>query len=930
MTVARVEPADEPEAGSAGPRPSAGAAAVPVNRAGRQLPSRWTACVLLVLGLIWGATFFELRHLRAQAVHEADLRTAAEAQVFAAYSRSSMRRLDAYLVDLRDDWLQAPARFGSIVRERMSHVDDLAFQVAVLDARGIMAFSSLDRGRAVKPLDLSDREHFKVHRRAGAGDRLFISDPVVGRISHKASIQFTRPILDRGRFDGVIVISVDPAQFAGFARDMHAPAGSALGVVKDTGTVEARYPDVGAQSAPSLHDRPFLGASAPATGNFVATSRLDHTPRVYGWFKASDYGLTFVVGEPMDAVLAGYAADRETLLSFAAVASSLVLALLFVLRRAHATRRKLVEETQLAAMVYQASGEAMVVTDAKGRILAVNPAFTKVTGFSAEEVIGKSPAMWKSARHDEAFYDSMWQELNTTGRWQGEIWNRRKNGEIFPEFLTITTCCDADGSNVKRIALFYDISEKKQAEDLIRHQANYDALTGLPNRSMFGERLAQEIKASRRVGKPLALMFLDLDRFKDVNDSLGHDFGDALLKEAARRLVAAVRETDTIARLGGDEFTILMPNLAGTDAVQRVVDDIHRRIAEPFHLGDELVFVTVSVGVTFYPDDADNATCLLKQADQAMFAAKTQGRNCCSYYTPALQEAAGERVRLASDLRTAIAERQFSLAYQPIVDLRSGGVHKAEALLRWRHPARGAVSPADFIPIAEETGLIIEIGNWVFEEALEQVVRWRERFDDGFQISINKSPVQFRGASRAHRSWPQRVRERGQSGECIVIELTESSLMESNTQIIEHLLAFREAGMQISLDDFGTGYSSLSYLRKFAIDYIKIDQSFVRNMSPGSEDLALCEAIIVMAHKLGMKVVAEGVETATQAELLAAAGCDYAQGYFYSRPMPAPEFEAWLAARAQAAAAPWPLQLVSVDAGDEPDGQPISELATIT
>jgi diguanylate cyclase (GGDEF)-like protein len=408
---------------------------------------------------------------------------------------------------------------------------------------------------------------------------------------------------------------------------------------------------------------------------------------------------------------------------------------------------------------------------------------------------------------------------------------------------------------------------------------------------MFHDRLEQEIKKAQRSGLAMALLFLDLDRFKEVNDTLGHDMGDLLLKDAARRLGRCVRETDTVARLGGDEFTVILGELQDTDCVERIAQEVLWKLAQPFRLGGELAYVSASVGITLYPADAKSVDALIKNADQAMYAAKSQGRNRYSYFTPSMQEAAQARMRLANDLRGALAGGQFSLAYQPIVELATGGIHKAEALIRWQHPERGAVGPAEFIPIAEDTGMIVDIGNWMFREAALQAARWRAARDAEFQVSVNKSPAQFRDAGKAHATWFDYLRELGLPGSAIVVEITEGLLLDASAAVTGQLLEFRDAGLQVAIDDFGAGYSSLSYLRKFDIDYLKIDQSFVRNLEPVSEDLVLCEAIIAMAHKLGIKVIAEGVETAGQRDLLAAAGCDYAQGYLFSRPVPAGEFE---------------------------------------
>ena len=481
-----------------------------------------------------------------------------------------------------------------------------------------------------------------------------------------------------------------------------------------------------------------------------------------------------------------------------------------------------------------------------------------------------------------------------------EIMALHRDGHEFPIELSIAPLKVAN--EYEFTAFIRNISEAKTAEAKISKLAFYDDLTGLANRRTFYDKLRDSIKKSDSSSLPVAVMLLDLDRFKEVNDKLGHAQGDLLLVEAARRITACVCETDTVARLGGDEFTIILSEMKDVHSAGLIAQNIIESLAAPFHLLEEEIFVSASLGITFYPNDTQSIAGLFTNADQAMYLAKSSGSNGFCYFTAALQGAAQARLRLISDLRTALSGKQFAVHYQPIVELTTGKVYKVEALLRWQHPERGLVSPVEFIPVAEESGLIHEIGDWVFHEAIRDVGHWREMFTPELQVSVNVSPVQFQKSQRNDhgtsegfkKNWLNALSRHGLPGESVIFEITEGVLLNETAPVSVTFDAIRDAGIQVALDDFGTGYSSLSYLKKFHIDYLKIDKSFVRNLENDSNDQALCEAIIIMAHKLGLKVIAEGVETEQQRDLLVCFGCDYAQGWLYSKAIPADEFEALL------------------------------------
>ncbi|WP_420475733.1 EAL and GGDEF domain-containing protein [Noviherbaspirillum sp. ST9] len=435
-----------------------------------------------------------------------------------------------------------------------------------------------------------------------------------------------------------------------------------------------------------------------------------------------------------------------------------------------------------------------------------------------------------------------------------------------------------------------DISAKKESDERIWRHANFDTLTGLPNRRLFRDRLDQEVRKAHRTGMQAALLFIDLDRFKEVNDLLGHDAGDLLLTQVARRLGDCVRESDTVARLGGDEFTVILTELDDEGHVEILAKKILDALHAPFHLGNEVAYVSGSIGITMYPNDAGNPEELIRNADQAMYAAKAAGRDQFSFFTRSMQEHAHARLRLSGDLRNALGEGQLCVHFQPVVDLQSGRIVKAEALLRWQHPSLGAVEPVEFIPLAEESGMINEIGDWVFRQAADCSLRWSAVTGAPFQVGVNKSPVQFLTQGKED-NWTDYLQQHGMPGGSITVEITEGLLLNASSSILDRLIEYRDAGIELAIDDFGTGYSSLAYLKKFDIDYLKIDQSFVRDIAVDEGDRAIAESMIVMAHRLGLKVIAEGIETQEQWELLRNAGCDFGQGFLYAAPAPAEEFE---------------------------------------
>ncbi len=559
------------------------------------------------------------------------------------------------------------------------------------------------------------------------------------------------------------------------------------------------------------------------------------------------------------------------------------------------TERRLTEEQlRIAAAAFE-SKEGQFVTDASGTILKVNKAFAESTGYLAEELVGQTPQLLQSGRHSEDFYRTMWESIHRTGGWQGEVWDRRKCGEVYPKWLTITAVMGSDGTVTNYIGTHYDITERKKAEEKIETLAFYDQLTGLPNRTLLLDRLKQSMKTSERSNRYCALLFIDLDNFKNLNDTQGHDAGDALLKQVAQRLRTCVRDVDTVARLGGDEFVVVLASLSTNkeEAAHRtevVAEHILAPLNQMFQIANLTYHNTASIGATLFKGTSIPIDILMKQADLTMYKSKAAGRNTLRFFDPAMEVAVKERASLEGDLRHALVDKQFLLHYQAQVTGQYR-VTGAEVLLRWRHPRRGMVSPADFIPLAEETGLILPLGRWVLETACAQLAAWATHDELAhLTISVNVSARQFHQTEFVNQVLDV-LKSTGANPQRLKLELTESLLINDVEEIIEKMFALKAKGIGFSLDDFGTGYSSLSYLKRLPLDQLKIDQSFVRDVLIDPNDAAIAKTIVALAQSLGLGVIAEGVETAAQRDFLASAGCHAYQGYFFSRPLPVDDFE---------------------------------------
>jgi diguanylate cyclase (GGDEF)-like protein/PAS domain S-box-containing protein len=540
--------------------------------------------------------------------------------------------------------------------------------------------------------------------------------------------------------------------------------------------------------------------------------------------------------------------------------------------------------------IFNSTMEGIMITDKVGVIQAVNPAFSAITGYSKKEAVGRTPRLLRSGKEAPERYQEMWQSLNTQGLWQGELWNRRKNGEDYPQWMTISALPNDDGGQSQYVALFIDISEQKEREACIEYQAYHDALTALPNRRLFQDRLEQALVQAERTVCSLAVLFVDLDRFKVINDSLGHDMGDQLLQAAAKRLNDIVRKEDTVARLGGDEFTVLLPRIERRQDVEKMLGKIISVFRRPFEIAGQILHISPSIGVALFPGDGETPERLMKNADSAMYCTKAAGRNGYRFYSQSMNAGAKRHLMLENDLHEALARNELVPFYQVQQDTQRGVISGMEVLLRWRHPQHGAIMPSEFIGLAEENGLIIPIGSWVLEQACGQAKAWLDTGYGDFTVAVNLSARQLQQPGLL-KVVQHALDTTGLPAQHLELEITENLLLNDTERNIALLHRLHDLGVRLALDDFGTGYSSLSYLKKFPFDLLKIDQSFVHGLPDNQEDAALVDTIITMGHKLGMKVIAEGVETNGQLTFLRRLGCDLVQGYLISLPMPAAQVE---------------------------------------
>ncbi len=763
--------------------------------------------------------------------------------------------------------------------------------IRITDAAGIgIIVPELAHRPAVS---FAEREWFQRQRdQVDAG--FHMSRPLVSKVHGNWIVSFSRRYrTPDGRFAGAVAAAVPLSYLAQQLQTVDLGPHGAVSLRDAELRLLVRHAPAAAQAAEVGQRRvsPMLVAAASAgapQGALRAVTPDDGMARTTAFRRLQAVPLLVVVDLAADDYLADWRSDMRTLAAVVAVVVLLWIAACAMFLRAALQNRHTGRRIELLAKVFEHSGEAIMLTDRDHRILDVNPAFVAQSGWAREELIGRRPGVLASSRTGAAEYAAIARGVQTEGRWRGEIWDRDKGGREYPKWLSITVLRDASGEITHHICSSIDVTEVKEAEARMQHLAHHDTLTQLPNRVNLVSRLEQAMAQARREGDELAMLFIDMDRFKNINDTLGHQVGDGLLVEVGQRLRALVRESDIVARLGGDEFVLVLTGVGrhGAGAASSVAAKLLGELGRPYHVAGHELHSTPSIGIGLFPADGEDTDTLMKNADTAMYQAKAAGRNNFQFFTPAMKEARGERLALEVGLRSAIEKQQLSLHYQPQVDLKSGQVVGLEALLRWQHPELGWIPPLKFIPIAEDTGLIEGIGAWVLEQALAQVARWRAAGHAGLRVAVNLSAQQLRNDSLA-RQVAQALQRHGLPGQALELEITESMAMEDPARTAELLRRLRQHGVALAVDDFGTGYSSLAYLKQLPLSCLKLDRSFVMDIEHDANDAAICTATIQMAHSLGLAVVAEGVETGLQLEFLRRLGCDTVQGYFISKPLPA-------------------------------------------
>ena len=829
----------------------------------------------------------------------------------------ALQRLDLTLTDAQRQqrWTANP---------QLSTVNQYLFQTAaelqtdqiyLLDALGnCIAASNAGKANSFVGFNYADRDYF-VQARAGQLGHQY----AVGRTSKVAGLYFSGPVSAQGRFIGTVVVKIGIEKLGYFTDPVNAFVSDASGVIvlaPDKAFEFRSLPSASVAQLPAQQRLTMYGRDAFEPLNIrpwgdarlagVVTLGANLEPVVLASTLVPEDALTVHAMRPLSE-LARFQLERNWLFFLLAAAGSLLMVAAWAVINYLRATQLADAELRIAATAFELQ-QGMTITNAEGVILRVNQAFTEITGYCAEEAVGQTPKLLRSGRHDAAFYKAMWDTLTHVGVWQGEIWNRRKNGEVFPEWLTLSSVKSAAGKVTHFVAIFSDITARKTAESQIEQLAFFDSLTLLPNRRLLLDRLGQALTACVRHQRRAALLYLDLDNFKTLNDTSGHALGDLLLMQVADRLSCSVRDGDTVARLGGDKFAVMLEDLSldafeAANQAEIVGEKIRLALSQVYTLDGYQYHSTPSIGITLLGDDVKDARIdePLKRSELAMYQAKAIGRNAIRFFDPQMQEKVSARAALENDLRDAIANSQFVLHYQAQV-VGDGRLTGVEALVRWQHPHRGLVSPAEFIPLAEECGLILPLGQWVLETACTQLAAWAKWPDMAhLTIAVNVSARQLHQADFVDKVQAV-LNQTGANPKRLKLELTESLLVDDVQGTIGKMSTLKTQGVGFSLDDFGTGYSSLAYLKRLPLDQLKIDQGFVRNILTDSNDAAIARMVIVLAESLGLTVIAEGVELDAQRDVLARQGCHAYQGYLFSKALPIADFEAY--ARRGASQAP--------------------------
>ena len=873
----------------------------------------WLALGLLVLNFgLWTFAAVSSYDSRLQYEKVAEISTRNLTQLLEHDIGASVDRIDLALLAVQDEFAreEAVGRVNGellnafITAEHAHHRETDGIRIA--DSDGLVSY-----GVGMKPgfrVSLADRDYFQALRNDPAAG-LVISRPLVGRTTGKKVMVFARRLSrSDGTFAGVAYATVAMNSLSKMFSSLNLGRNGSITLFDTSLKILTRHPEPNGEGSlegvsfgsPSLH---ALVKAGDAEGTYLATSTVDGLPRIYSYRHVAGTTLNVVTGQATDDYLAAWRNETAKMLALVAAFGLMTLYLAWLISRAWKDQlfagealknvnQTLAAEQELNRTLIQSAPLAIYARDRNSLVTVWNDEAERMFGWNAQEILGKAlPSVPNEGREES---DGLRRRILSGERIvQAELRRQRRDGSLFEISSTLSPLRDASGEIYGYLAIAADITGRKAAQHQIEFLAHHDSLTKLPNRLLVQDRFQQAIAQARRTGSKVALVFLDLDNFKAINDSLGHPVGDALLEKIAARLGECVRATDTISRQGGDEFLIVVSGMPDAEDIGPVVAKISEQLQNKFNIGSHELFTSASIGVSVYPQDGDTFDTLLKQADLAMYQAKDAGRNTYRFFDEKMKVETDRKLALRNGLKRAVERSEFVLHYQPLFHVATGAIVGVEALIRWRHPDLGTVAPNSFIPIAEESGLIVPIGEWVLREACRHAMEWRKGGLPDLVVAVNLSAVQFQRGD-IELAIATALDESGLDPVCLELEITESILIQDVENVLATVKRLKLLGIKLAIDDFGTGYSSLSYLKRFDVDELKIDQSFVRDLPTDPDDVAIVRAIIEMAHSLGLKTVAEGVETAEMLSILRRFGCDKAQGYYFARPMPAGEFSVYL------------------------------------